>query len=49
VSESDEARRIRRAAAMERLVARGGIASIPDPSAWEREQRVERPLPGREP
>ena len=27
----------------------GGIQSIPDPLAWQREQRADRPLPGREP
>ena len=27
----------------------GGIASIPDPVAWQREQRIDRPTPGREP
>jgi hypothetical protein len=26
----------------------GGIQSIPDPVAWQREQRNDRPLPGRE-
>ncbi|CAN5773019.1 hypothetical protein BH20VER1_BH20VER1_12440 [soil metagenome] len=26
----------------------GGIRSIPDPVAWQREQRQDRPLPGRE-
>jgi hypothetical protein len=35
-------------AALERLAARGGIRSIPDPVAWQREQRKDRPLPGRE-
>ncbi|MFT3785190.1 MAG: hypothetical protein QM770_03370 [Tepidisphaeraceae bacterium] len=29
--------------------AQGGITSIEDPVAWQREQRVDRPLPGREP
>ena len=27
----------------------GGITSIPDPVAWQREIRQDRPLPGREP
>jgi hypothetical protein len=27
----------------------GGVTSIKDPVAWQREQRVDRPLPGREP
>ncbi|MFW6336932.1 MAG: hypothetical protein ACOC3G_07370 [Phycisphaeraceae bacterium] len=35
-------------AAIERLRAQGGIKSIPDPSAWQREIRKDRPLPGRE-
>ena len=35
-------------AALRRLAARGGIRSIPDPVAWQREQRKDRPLPGRE-
>ena len=34
--------------AIERLRAQGGIKSIPDPSAWQREIRKDRPLPGRE-
>ena len=42
------ARRERALAALERLAARGGIRSIPDPVAWQREQRKDRPLPGRE-
>lgn len=37
----------RRAAALEAIAARGGLADIADPLAWEREQRVERELPGR--
>ena len=36
------------AAAMEKAAAMGGIASIPDPSEWQREIRKDRPLPGRE-
>lgn len=35
-------------AAMKRLAARGGIKGIPDPVAWQRESREDRPLPGRE-
>ncbi len=38
----------RRAEALERLAARGGVASIPDPDAWQREMREDRPLPGRD-
>lgn len=34
--------------ALRRIAARGGIRSIPDPVAWQREQRKDRPLPGRE-
>ena len=41
-------RRERAMAALRRLAARGGIRSIPDPVAWQREQRKDRPLPGRE-
>ena len=40
--------RARALAALRRLAARGGIRSIPDPVAWQREQRKDRPLPGRE-
>lgn len=50
-AEPEEARRARRKAAVEalsRLAAAGGIASIPDPAAWQREIRQDRPLPGRE-
>ena len=41
-------RRERALAALRRLAARGGIRSIPDPVTWQREQRKDRPLPGRE-
>lgn len=41
-------RRQRALAALERIAARGGIRSIPDPVAWQCEQRKDRPLPGRE-
>lgn len=40
-------RKERMLAALEELAARGGLAGIPDPLAWEREQRVDRELPGR--
>jgi len=43
-----EQMRRRRIEALERLAAMGGIKSIPDPSAWQREIREDRPLPGRE-
>jgi hypothetical protein len=36
------------AAALERLAARNGVPSIPDPIAWQRETRHERGLPGRD-
>jgi hypothetical protein len=44
---TEEMRR-RRIAALERIAARGGVQSIPDPVAWQREMREDRPLPGRE-
>lgn len=34
--------------AMNTLVNMGGISEIPDASAWQREIRQDRPLPGRE-
>jgi len=34
--------------ALRGIAARGGIQSIPDPVAWQREIRKDRPLPGRE-
>ena len=34
--------------ALEKLSALGGVKSIPDPDAWLRETRRDRPLPGRE-
>lgn len=37
------------AAALERMAAMGGVKSISDPVAWQRETRKDRPLPGREP
>lgn len=50
-AEPEDARRARRrsaVAALAELAAAGGIAAIPDPAAWEREIRQDRPLPGRE-
>ncbi len=38
----------RMAAALELLAARGGLTAIPDPLAWEREQREDRQLPERD-
>ena len=35
-------------AALNRIASRGGIAGIEDPVGWQREQRSDRPLPGRE-
>ncbi len=35
-------------AALDKLAAAGGVSSIPDPVAWQREIRKDRPLPGRE-
>ncbi|HLX61346.1 MAG TPA: hypothetical protein VKX17_08705 [Planctomycetota bacterium] len=47
-ADSDEShRRQIMAEALERIAARGGVASIPDPVAWQREQRKDRPLAGR--
>ncbi len=34
-------------AALERIAQKGGISSIVDPVAWQREIRKDRPLPGR--
>lgn len=33
--------------ALERLARLGGISGIEDPSAWQRDARGDRPLPGR--
>ena len=33
---------------LKKIADRGGIKSIPDPVAWQREIRKDRPLPGRE-
>jgi hypothetical protein len=38
----------RMAAALEKLAAIPALPDIPDPSAWERETRADRPLPGRD-
>jgi hypothetical protein len=45
----DAGLRARGQAALDRIAARGGMTGIKDPSAWQREQRADRPLPGREP
>jgi hypothetical protein len=50
-TETEEERRARgrRAAeALQALADAGGISSIEDPVAWQREIRRDRPLPGRE-
>ena len=36
------------AAALQKLAEAGGIPTIPDPVAWQREIRKDRPLPGRD-
>lgn len=38
----------RMAEALAQIAARGGVRSIPDPVAWQREIRKDRPLPGRD-
>lgn len=38
----------RAVAALKAIADRGGIKSIPDPVAWQREIRKDRPLPGRD-
>jgi hypothetical protein len=45
----DRRRREQALAALDRIAGRGGITAIPDPVAWQRQQRNDRPLPGREP
>jgi hypothetical protein len=36
------------AAALQKIADAGGVPEIPDPIAWQRETRKDRPLPGRE-
>ncbi len=43
-----EASGARLAAILQRIADAGGLTSIPDPDAWDRERREDRPLPGRE-
>jgi hypothetical protein len=43
-ADAEATRGQRMAAALEQLAARGGVSSIPDPLAWQREQRQDRPL-----
>lgn len=45
--QTDEERQSQVLAALERIAARGGIESISDPAAWQREIRTDRDLPGR--
>ncbi len=45
---SDAQRRARLAEALENAAALDPYGEIADPVAWQREQREERPLPGRE-
>jgi hypothetical protein len=42
---SEDERRNQMLSALERIAARGGIESIPDPVAWQREIRTDRDLP----
>jgi hypothetical protein len=44
---TDEERRQRLAEALERLTETS-LSKIPDPVEWQRQQRKDRPLPGRE-
>lgn len=44
---ADDSRGPRMAEVLERLAASGGVASITDPSEWQRDQRQDRELPGR--
>ncbi len=46
VSDGNQGQRM--AAALERLATSQALAHIPDPAAWERETREDRPMPGRE-
>ncbi|OYW31383.1 MAG: hypothetical protein B7Z47_01240 [Chthoniobacter sp. 12-60-6] len=49
-AEPDEAKqRVEALAALNRIASRGGIAGIDDPVSWQRAQRTDRSLPGREP
>lgn len=44
----DANKRSQALAALNRIAARGGIAGIEDAAAWQREQRADRVLPGRD-
>ena len=45
LNDTEQGRRM--ADALERLAARGGPSAIADASDWQRDQRQDRPLPGR--
>ncbi len=47
ILEADAGQGQRMAEALEALAHSDGVSSIPDPAAWEREQRHDRDLPGR--
>ncbi len=46
--QTNKERRAKAAAALREIAKRGGVPEIPDPVAWQREIRKDRPLPGRE-
>jgi len=48
VEEEEATRGARMAAALRGVAASGGVASIPDPVAWQHEIRKDKPLFGRE-
>jgi hypothetical protein len=45
---ADDTRGPRMAEALQRLASSGGVPSITDPLQWQREQREDRDLPGRQ-
>ena len=45
---SSEPNGVAMAKIMEKMAARNALSEIKDPSAWQREIREDRPLPGRE-
>ena len=47
-TDDDANKRSQALAALNRIAARGGIAGIEDAVAWQREQRADRVLPGRD-
>lgn len=44
-AEPDRSRGQAMADALQKIADRGGIAAIPDPAAWQRDIRQDRPLP----